>query len=130
MRKLRRPCVHVRHIQETPLHLPRFLTQALLPCLFLAMAQNAAAQAPFPSKPITIVVPSPAGGPSDVLTRLVAQHRGSRIGQPVVVENRPGSAGVVAMQYVARAAPDGHTLVLSSLTYQVLNVALYKDKLP
>jgi len=120
----------VRHIQETTLHLPRFITRALLPCLFLAMAQNAAAQAEFPAKPITIVVPSPAGGPSDVLTRLVAQHLGSRIGQPVVVENRPGSAGIVAMQHVARAAPDGHTLVLSSLTYQVLNVALYKDKLP
>ncbi|CAN5689674.1 tripartite tricarboxylate transporter substrate binding protein [soil metagenome] len=93
-------------------------------CPALATAQT------FPSKPITIVVPSPPGGPSDVITRLVAERMGANLGSPVVVENRPGAAGFVGIQSVARAAPDGYTLALSSLVYQVLNPALYKDKLP
>jgi len=84
----------------------------------------------YPSKPITVIVPSPPGGPSDLITRLIATHLSPIIGQPVVVENRTGASGIVGMQALSRAAPDGYTLALSSLVYQVLNPALFKEKLP
>jgi tripartite-type tricarboxylate transporter receptor subunit TctC len=84
----------------------------------------------YPSKPITVIVPSPPGGPSDLITRLIATHLSPIIGQPVIVENRTGASGIVGMQALSRAAPDGYTLALSSLVYQVLNPALFKEKLP
>ena len=105
-------------------------TRVVLPLLLAGTALTAAAQADFPSKQVTVVVPSPPGGPSDVITRVVAQHLGARLGKAVIVENRPGASGFVGLQHVARSAPDGYTLVLSSLVYQVLNPALYKEKLP
>lgn len=86
----------------------------------------AAAQAqPYPNRPINLIVPFPPGGPTDTSARLVAQHLQTALGQPVVVENRAGVAGIVGMQAAARAAPDGYTLVLGGLTTQVLNRALY-----
>lgn len=105
--------------------------RAVISMLLAALASplTVAAQQ-FPSKPVTIIVPSPPGGPSDIITRLIAQHLTASLGQSVVVENRPGAAGFVGMQAAARSAPDGYTLILSSLVYQVLNPVLYKEKLP
>ncbi|NDZ17004.1 tripartite tricarboxylate transporter substrate binding protein [Variovorax sp. WS11] len=91
---------------------------------------DATAQADFPSKPITVLVAAPPGGPSDVTTRIVAQRLATRLGRSVVVENRPGASGFIVMQQLARSAADGHTLALSSLVYHILNPALYKEKLP
>ena len=72
----------------------------------------ATAQAPYPSKPVTIIAPIPAGGSTDRLVRQVAQQLQKRLGQPVLVENRPGGSSSIGTAYVAKAAPDGYTLVL------------------
>jgi tripartite-type tricarboxylate transporter receptor subunit TctC len=81
--------------------------------LCVATAHVSFAQ-PFPTKPVTLVVPYAAGGNVDVTTRVLQAAIGDALGQPVVIENRPGGAGLVAGDYVARAAPDGHTLFVGS----------------
>ncbi|MEY3461111.1 MAG: hypothetical protein RLZZ03_764, partial [Pseudomonadota bacterium] len=92
---------------------PKILTAlcaTLLCTSHMAMAQGVAGA--YPAKPIKIVVPFPAGGTSDVLARLVGQKMGEAWGQPVVVENKPGSNGNLGADAVAKSAPDGYTLVL------------------
>jgi tripartite-type tricarboxylate transporter receptor subunit TctC len=84
------------------------------------------AQAAFPSKPIKIVVPFPAGGTSDVLARLVGQKMSESWGQPVVVENRPGSNGNLGADQVAKSSADGHTLVLMDVGNLAISPSLYK----
>jgi len=80
----------------------------------------------WPTKPIKIVVPFPAGGTSDVLARLIGQKMSENWGQTVVVENRPGSNGNLGADAVAKAAPDGYTLVLMDVGNLVISPALYK----
>lgn len=80
--------------------------------LALAAATPALAQPEFPSKPIRLVVPFTPGGVTDTGARVVAERLGARLGQQVVIENRPGASGNIGTQSVATAAPDGHTLVL------------------
>src|SRR5438874_11621477 len=87
------------------------------------------AQQPYPSKPITWVVGFPPGGGADGVTRLVAAKLSQNIGQPVVVENRPGASSIIAAQYVSNAAPDGYTIMSVEQGSMVFNTALY-SKLP
>jgi tripartite-type tricarboxylate transporter receptor subunit TctC len=87
---------------------------------------QAGAPAPFPSKQLHFVVPFPAGGTLDVLARAVSSELGPALGQTVVIENRPGASGLLGAELVARAAPDGHTLVIVSNTLVTLP-ALRKD---
>lgn len=82
--------------------------------LLMALVSSALAQQPFPSQPMTIVVPYAAGGVTDTLARIVAERLGPRLGVPVVVDNRGGAGGVIGAQIVARARPDGHTLLMNS----------------
>ena len=83
--------------------------------------------ADFPSSPVTIVVPFPAGGATDITGRLVAEGLSKKWGQPVVVENRPGAGGNVGSNVVARSAPDGHTLILGVTGSHGINISLYKN---
>ena len=85
----------------------------------LAQAQD------YPNKPVSLVIPYPPGGPTDLLGRLVADRLSQKWGQPVVVDNKPGASGSIGADFVARAAPDGYTLVLgnnaSHGAYELLN---------
>ena len=88
----------------------------------LAAAQTQAA--PFPNRPVRIVVPFVPGGTIDVITRLLARHLQDTLKQPVVVDNRAGAGGVVGVDHVAKSKPDGYTLVLNSATPMVTAVSL------
>ncbi|MBP0491171.1 Bug family tripartite tricarboxylate transporter substrate binding protein [Pararoseomonas indoligenes] len=94
------------------------LAPALAP--FPARAQAEA----WPARPVTVLVPFVAGGPSDIVARAAANRMGQAIGQPVVVENRPGANGEVAARVAMRAAPDGHTLMVGSIGVWAINAAL------
>ncbi|MBI2318689.1 MAG: tripartite tricarboxylate transporter substrate binding protein [Betaproteobacteria bacterium] len=87
------------------------------------------AAAGFPSKPIRIVIPSPAGGPTDILGRLLAQGFQAKWGQPAVPDNRPGASQFIASELVAKAAPDGYTLLLGTHQSHQNNAGLFR-KLP
>ncbi len=95
----------------------------------LAFPFLARAQPSFPSRPINWVVGFPPGGGADGVTRLVAAKLSQNVGQPVLVENRPGASSIVAAQYVANAAPDGYTIFSAEQGGLVFNTALY-TKLP
>jgi tripartite-type tricarboxylate transporter receptor subunit TctC len=97
--------------------------------LFVAGAQPARS-ADYPTKPIKIVVPYSAGGSTDTLARVVAERLGKRLGQPVVVENKPGAAEQIAITSVTKATPDGYTLILSTLSGLAVNTGLYGPRLP
>src|SRR5262249_39297924 len=79
----------------------------------------------YPSRPITIVVPFPAGGPTDALARVLAERMKGTLGQSVVVENPTGAAGTIGTGRVARAPPDGYTLILGHWQTHVINGATY-----
>lgn len=84
------------------------------------------AAAHWPSKPVTLVVPSSAGGGTDAFARTLAQALAESLGQPVIVDNRPGASGNVGAEFVARASPDGHTLLLTASGAVVINPALFQ----
>jgi len=94
--------------------------------LGLTAASNgdAAAQA-YPSRPITMIVPFPAGGPSDTLARVLSEHIRGSLGQPIVIENVAGASGSIGIGRVARASPDGYTLTLGNWPTHVINGAVY-----
>ncbi|MGO4158368.1 Bug family tripartite tricarboxylate transporter substrate binding protein [Cupriavidus sp. YAF13] len=89
----------------------------------------AQAQASYPAKPLHLIVPYPAGGLTDTLSRTLAEGLGKRLGQTVVVENKGGAGGIIGTDYVAKSAPDGYTLLLTIPGPITANLALYK-KLP
>ena len=99
-----------------------FITRFLL--LFMACAAVAQAQT-YPSKPTRIIVGFVAGGPSDLVARMVAQGLTERMGQQFLVENRPGATGIIGAELVAKAPPDGYMLYLASQTTHAVAPALY-----
>src|SRR5260221_7057469 len=92
----------------------------------VAASQSASAQQ-YPTRPITVVVPFTAGGPTDVLTRLLGQHMSQTLGQQIVVENVGGGGGSLGAARVAKAAPDGYTMVMGNLGSHAASVGLYKN---
>jgi tripartite-type tricarboxylate transporter receptor subunit TctC len=91
----------------------------------LALLPAAHAQAPFPTRSVTIVVPFPPGGGTDVGARIVAQKLTERWGQPVLVENKGGAAGQIGSEMVSKAKPDGYTLLMGNVGTQSVNPSLY-----
>src|SRR5687767_2024859 len=91
--------------------------------LFSLITAGAAYAQAFPSKPIRILVPFPAGGTTDVVARLVGQRMSEQVGQPVLVENRAGAGGTIAAAEVARSAPDGYTILIHNVTFPIASVA-------
>jgi tripartite-type tricarboxylate transporter receptor subunit TctC len=102
----------------------RFLTHMLLA---LAACAPAWAQPAFPSKPVTMVVPFPAGGALDVVARALAEEMRKHLGQPVVVENRAGAGGTLGSGAVARAVPDGHTILFGSVATHAIAPGVYRS---
>lgn len=105
--------------------MPRFVRIAF--ALSLALIANAAAAQEYPARPVKIIVPFAAGGPADVYARFLGQRLQEALGQPFVVEDRPGAGSIIGTDAVAKSAPDGYTLLLMSNTHTV-NESLVPDK--
>ncbi|KAI3593760.1 BUG/TctC family periplasmic protein [Cupriavidus sp. U2] len=103
--------------------LPSRIAHAVVACTLAAGASLAFADT-FPSKPIQLVIPFPPGGATEVIGRLVGKKLGDKLGQTVVIDNRPGAGTIVGASYVAKAAPDGYTLLASSGTTFTVNPAI------
>jgi tripartite-type tricarboxylate transporter receptor subunit TctC len=106
----------------------RTLLLSSLACASLLLAPTLATAADYPVKPIRLVVPYPPGGATDVIGRTLAQHLSATLGQQVVVDNRAGAAGNIGAELVAKAQPDGYTLLMGALTSHAINAALYKSR--
>jgi tripartite-type tricarboxylate transporter receptor subunit TctC len=95
----------------------------------IGLARPVFAQAAWPSRAIRMVVPFAPGGATDVLARIMAARLQQELGQPVVVENRAGASGIIGSEVVARAAPDGYTILMGSVTTHAVNVPMYGARL-
>lgn len=106
----------------------KYFIQALLmisAILFMLLGMRQALA--WPNKPITIIVPFTAGGSTDTVTRIVAENLSKRLGQPVIVDNRPGAGGTIGTAMGARAAPDGNTIVVATSSTMGVSPNLYKN---
>jgi tripartite-type tricarboxylate transporter receptor subunit TctC len=103
----------------------RFFSTLVL--LTLVLAAPASADEAYPNRPIHIVVPFPAGGPADVMARMIGEKMSADFRQPVVVDNRPGANTVIGAQFVAKSAPDGYTLLMAIDSTLVINQYLYSN---
>src|ERR1017187_9216352 len=96
--------------------------------LAMQAADGRAAQAgAYPAKPLRLIVPLTAGGPTDLIARLIAQPLGERLGHQVVVDNKPGAGGNIGAELVAKSPPDGYTLFMGTSGPLSINTSLYRD---
>src|SRR5262249_23019383 len=106
--------------------MPRIMTAFIAGLAALIWATSAPLAADYPVRPVTLVVAFTPGGPRAVLSRIVGRKLEQLLGQPFVIENRPGAGGNVAAEQVARAPADGHTLLMGNNSILATNAALYK----
>ena len=104
----------------------RHLAAALFALAALSGASSAGAQSDYPARPITIVVGFSAGGTTDIIARLISEELRKSLGQPIIIENRPGAGGNIGAELVAKAKPDGYTLLMGSVGPLAINASLYK----
>ena len=95
----------------------------------LLAAGDARAQDAFPARPVRVLVPYAPGGATDIVARLVAEEMRKSLGQPVIVENRPGASGVVAIEALVRARPDGHTIMIGNVTTNAITPILFARRM-
>ena len=107
-------------------HIARYLGRFTALALGLALMFAAPAHAAYPERPVTMVVPFAAGGTTDILARIVGEELSKRLGQQVVIDNRPGAGGNTGTAVVAKAAPDGYTLVMGTIGTHAINSSIYK----
>ena len=108
---------------------PDRLRRVRLLAFALALVAGAAGAQDYPTKPIRFILPFPAGSATDLIARRVGKEMGESLGQPIVVENRPGAGGAIAAEFVARSPNDGYTVLVASNTQYAANPSLFK-KLP
>jgi tripartite-type tricarboxylate transporter receptor subunit TctC len=101
---------------------------ALLAAMPLALSGAAAAQDKYPSKPVKIVVPYAPGGATDITARIFGEHLKNALGQPFVVENKPGAFGIIAIEEMARAKPDGYTVFIGNVSTNAITPVLFQKK--
>jgi tripartite-type tricarboxylate transporter receptor subunit TctC len=104
------------------------MIRAFLACLFAALAPLVASAQGWPQRPVKMIVPFPAGGPTDVMTRILAEKLGTALGQPVIVDNKPGAGGTIGSDLVAKSPADGYTLLMA--TGSTHSVGPYLGKVP
>jgi tripartite-type tricarboxylate transporter receptor subunit TctC len=104
----------------------RTLCLALCAASSMALAAPSFAQDTYPSKPVKVIVALPAGGSVDMVARMVSQHLATELGQPFVVDNRAGGSGQIGVPVVAKAAPDGYTLMVSPASFLTTNKSIFK----
>jgi putative tricarboxylic transport membrane protein len=95
--------------------------------MFVLAALNTSAVAQYPTKPITVIVPFAAGGPTDVVSRLVCEHMSRKLGQPIIVENVGGAGGTLGMTRAAQSQPNGYTIAVGNTGTQSAAPALYPN---
>ena len=100
--------------------------RTLLASLALLAAPAARAQAPWPGRPIRLIVAFAPGGFTDIVARVLAAQLSAQLGQPVVVDNRAGAAGIIGTEAAMRAEPDGYTLLMGTISTHAMNVGLYR----
>jgi len=106
----------------------RRVAAALVASVCLLVASATSAQSAFPSKPIHVIVPSPPGGPPDLIIRMLAPKLGEGLGQPIVVENRAGAGGIVGTAYLARQPADGYTWLFTTASHT--NIPPFNENVP
>ena len=106
----------------------RRLCALLFSAVFLSLGGEAVAQDKFPTKPVRVIVPYGPGGGTDIVARLVAEEMRKTLGQPFIVENKPGANGLVALEDLVQSKPDGYTLVLANQTVNVIAPLLYPKR--
>lgn len=113
-------------LKDPRMNRPTLTVLACAGIIATAAAQTASAQA-FPNKPIRVVIPFVAGGSSDIVARAIGAKFQEILGQPAIAENRPGANGAIAAEFVAKAEPDGYTILVGSIGVFSINTALFKN---